>query len=457
MLPAAATHKEQCLAFFRAGLAAADPQQAVANHLVYKDGRLHIRLAGNKGVRTGDWSRIHAVAFGKAACRMAQAAHAVIPPHLFNTPAIAVTNDENRGAVEGFEVVTASHPLPDANGLQAAGRVAALLSQATAGELVLLLISGGGSALLPYPAPGISLSDKTATTALLLNCGADISQINCVRKHLSQFKGGGMVRMAAPAEVHSLILSDVLGDDVSAIASGPSAADPTTFADAIAILRHYEVWSKTPAAVKAYLEEGAEGLHAETIKPTDAMLASADHTIIGSNAVSLQAVKFAAEQQGYDARIYHECLCGEARQVAEQWVIRCKTLLENDIPHPIAMVAGGETTVTVTGNGKGGRNQELALAFAVFAEQYQLPCQWTFFSAGTDGRDGPTDAAGGIVDRDTLQRIRQNGIDPGASLINNDAYNALKAADALVVTGATGTNVADLQILLLQPNRIQPH
>lgn len=434
--------REQCLALFKAGVAAADPHKAVKNYFSSYD---------NPCFRSDDDAKIHIIAFGKAACAMARAARQSIATDKLLEPGIIVTTYDNVTPIDGFEVIGAGHPLPDQKGLQAAKKVAEKCHNAKENEWVLALISGGGSALLPYPVEGVSLADKIAATELLLACGATINQINCVRKHLSNIKGGGLTRLAAPANVHALILSDVLNDDLGTIASGPTVADTSTFSDAIEVLNSKNVWDKAPLAVKNYLEEGAEGLHAETLKPTEAVFRQSTQTLIGSNAISVDAVFAATQQQNLLTSIYSKQLVGEARKVAEQWVLDCKKLIAQGLKQASAQIAGGETTVTVTGHGKGGRNQEMALAFALAAEKHTLPCEWTFLSAGTDGRDGPTDAAGGIVNSQTLNKIRDANIDPESALLNNDSYTALQAAKALVMTGATGTNVADLQILLLHP------
>lgn len=438
MTTTAANPFADALAMFQAGIAAADPKAAVIRHL---PDDLLADTTGN----------IHIIAFGKAACAMAEAARAHLAEARLTEPGIIVTSHDHVREVAGFDVYGAGHPLPDAAGLAAAQTLAARLQNLPAGDSVLALISGGGSALLPYPVPGVSLADKIATTQLLLACGADISQINCVRKHLSQFKGGGLARLAAPARLHALILSDVLGDDLSAIASGPSVADDSTFAQAIGILQNHGVWEQAPAAVRDYLQQGAAGLKPETAKSGDPLFGDVSQQLIGSNGLSLDAADQAAQHQGYQTQIFSRGLCGEARLAAEQLANQAQTLLTQGISQPIALLAGGETTVNLRGNGRGGRNQEMALAFALAAEKLQLPAQWSFLSGGTDGRDGPTDAAGGLVDAGTLSKIRATGIDPKAALDNNDSYTALQAASALIVTGATGTNVADLQVLLLHP------
>jgi glycerate 2-kinase len=445
--------RKDALSIFQAGITAADPYQAVKSYL-FADGQqleILLNLDDKTQKRTGKWSKVHLIAFGKAACAMAKAALEIIPAHLLTDFGIAVTNYENVTAIDNVEVIGASHPLPDEAGLNAALKCAERISRAQENELVLVLVSGGGSALIPYPVDSITLQEKIATTDLLLACGATINQINCVRKHLSQLKGGGMARLAVPADLHALILSDVLGDDLSVIASGPTVPDPSTFDDAIAVFIAKGIWDKVPAHVHHHLELGKLGNVPETPKPGDIAFKNTTHTLIGSNAISVQATLKASENQGYEAQLYSAHLCGEARNEAEKWVRYAKHLIDSGINKPLALLAGGETTVNLKGSGRGGRNQEMALAFAIAAQQHGLTGYWTFLSGGTDGRDGPTDAAGGIVDQDTLKRMIHAGIDPVATLDNNDSYTALKSSQDLLDTGATGTNVADLQVLLIYP------
>lgn len=450
-MPAAESRlREHAADIFRAGVAAADPYLAVKRVLKVDSRQLHIGL-DQRSLRSGEWRRLHLLAFGKAACAMATAAQEIIPAPWLAGKGLAVTNYDNVVAVDHFDVLGAGHPLPDANGLQAAKTIAARLQSTHANELVLVLVSGGGSALLPYPADGISLADKVAATQLLLASGAGINQINCVRKHLSKLKGGGLANMAAPADLHALILSDVLDDDLSAIASGPTVADDTTFADALDILDAFGIRQRVPLVVQNHLQQGAQGLRSETPKSGDAIFKNTGHTLIGSNAISVDAALNAARGLGYQTRLYSKQLCGEARLLAEE-LARHALALSADITRPTALIAGGESTVTLKGSGKGGRNQEMALAFALAAERCGLNGSWTFLSGGSDGRDGPTDAAGGIVDSGTLQRMRNAALDPKAMLDDNNAYPALEAANDLLICGATGTNVADLQILLLHPH-----
>ncbi|TAK64812.1 glycerate kinase [Methylobacter sp.] len=429
-----ASIRQDALSIFQAGIAAADPYQAVKHYLA--------------PTLFGNCSKVHLIAFGKAACAMAKAAQEIIPAGMLASRGLAVTNYENVTRIDNIDVIGASHPLPDETGLKAAHIIADRMKNTQKNELVLVLVSGGGSALIPYPADQITLQEKIAATDLLLASGATINQINCVRKHLSRLKGGGLARMAVPAHLHALILSDVLGDDLSTIASGPTIADNTTFADAVEILKAKGVWDQAPINVRQYLEQGKLGIIAETPKPGDDAFKHNEHTLIGSNAISVNAMLQAAQNQSYEIKLYSNRLCGEAREEAEKLVIHAKALT---ISKPTALLAGGETTVTLKGNGRGGRNQEMALAFAIAAKQHGLTGNWVFLSGGTDGRDGPTDAAGGLVDRYTIERMAQAGVNPINLLENNDSYTALKTSNDLVNTGATGTNVADLQILLIQP------
>ncbi len=452
----AASYRRCALRLFQVGVAAADPYRAARNALRMRGSRLEIRRDAadwSSNIRSEPWSRIYLVAFGKAACAMAGAAWDVIPTGLIAGCGIAVTNYENRADVEQqFDVIGAGHPLPDAGGYEGAGAIADYVRQAGADDLVLVLVSGGGSALVPYPPAVISLEDKIATTKLLLACGADITRINCVRKHLSRIKGGGLARLAAPADVHALILSDVLGDDLSSIASGPTVPDPTTFADAVDVLESAGVWDRVPASVREHLTAGCAGEREETPKPGDPIFRNVENTLVGSNRLSVDAVMDAAEAEGFETSLYSDALCGEARAEAAKLVRRVEQEMRKQKPdRPAALVAGGETTVTLKGSGKGGRNQEMALAFAVAAGRQQLDRRWLFLSAGTDGRDGPTDAAGGLVDPWTLERMIQAGIDPENCLAENDSYSALQKSNDLVQTGATGTNVADLQAILIHP------
>jgi hydroxypyruvate reductase len=427
--------RQNALSIFQTGIVAADPYQAVKCYL-------NPELFDN-------YVKVHLIAFGKAACAMIRAATEIIPEKKRSDKGIAVTNYENISCIDHVDVFGAGHPLPDINGLKAAQLIADRVSNAKKNELVLILVSGGGSALIPYPAGQITLQEKIAVTELLLAAGATINQINCVRKHLSRLKGGGLARLAAPADVHALILSDVLGDDLSSIASGPTVADDTTYAEAIDVLKAKGIWEQSPKNIRQHLNQGKMSIIAETPKSGDDIFTNTGYTLIGSNSISVNAMFETAQKLGYETYLYSKQLCGEAKTVATTLVERrLKSPLQSK---PVAWLAGGETTVTLKGKGRGGRNQEMALAFALAAEQQGLTGNWVFLSGGTDGRDGPTDAAGGLVDPQTIKRMMQAGINPAELLAKNDSYTALKTSDDLVITGATGTNVADLQILLIWP------
>jgi hydroxypyruvate reductase len=443
--------RRDAIRFFKAAVEAADPAKAVAGALTVRSGKLSIRTKTG-GARSKPWTGVRIVAFGKAALAMAKAAKKAVPKKLFRGPGIVVTNYENaeNAKLAGFTVLGAGHPLPDENGVLAAKAVADYVGEAAKGELVLVLVSGGGSALLPLPADGLMLDDKIATTNLLLASGADIGEINTVRKHLSRLKGGGLARLAAPADLHALILSDVLGDDLSTIASGPTVPDPTRFSDARRVLKRRGVWDKVPDAVRRRIEAGIAKRVAETPKPGDAVFSGAAATLIGSNGVSLARLREAAKRAGYAVAVFDDCLTGEARKAAAGFVKAACAAAKSKSRRKRALIAGGETTVILKGKGRGGRNQEMTLAFAIEAEKRGLR-DFLFLSGGTDGRDGPTDAAGGTVDSGTLARIRAKGAHPRALLDDNDSYKALTLAGDLLQTGATGTNVADLQILLLAP------
>lgn len=437
--------------FFEAGVEAADPALGVRRNLRVRDGKLELGPA-HTPVRAGPWPVVRVIAFGKAACAMAEAARDIVPGERWRGPGVAVTNHENVTEIPGFEVIGAGHPLPDADGVRGAKALAAVAERCQAGDFLLVLVSGGGSALVPYPEDPVSLADKTVTTEQMLGCGADIYELNTLRKHLSVLKGGGLARLASPAAFHSLILSDVIGDDLSVIASGPTTADASTYADAKAILTGYDLWDSVPSAVREHLTRGVEGRIPDTPKPGDPIFDRGGATLVGSNGASLAATRASAVAGGFETEVYSDALTGEAREQAERlasMLVDARAGRQGDAQgRPRAWIAGGETTVTVVGRGRGGRNQEMALAFALAAERRGLHEGWVFLSGGTDGRDGPTDAAGGVVDPRSLGRLRATGADACALLDDNNAYEALRRSGDLLTTGATGTNVADLQILL---------
>ena len=435
---------------FADAVAAADPRAAVVRTLHKQPNSSQIQsTAKPQSFQLQEFSRrkVRVVAFGKAAITMTEGALECVPEDLLIEAPVAVTSYENVIQHGKIQILGAGHPIPNADGLKAARKIAKTVRAAKADELILALISGGASALLPMPPPSITLEDKRNATQLLLTSGADIHEINTVRKHLSELKGGGLARLAYPAALQVLILSDVLDNDPGTIASGPTAGDLTTFSDAKGVFLRRGIWEQIPNSIQAHLDRGCDGLIDETTLPEDEIFRDVSNTIVGSNLISLDSICQSAKSAGYDVQIVSKALMGEARSVAEKFLMRASAPIER----PTAFVAGGETTVTVRGSGLGGRNQEMALTFAIDADSRFNNLSWVFLSGGTDGIDGPTDAAGGLVDPGTIPRIHNAGYDPRLLLDNNDAYHALDHAGDLLVTGATGTNVADLQILLIHP------
>ena len=393
--------------------------------------------------------RIALVAVGKAAIPMARAAEERLGPAL--TTGLAVTTEA--GALERIRVRTAGHPVPDQRGLEAAAEVEALAESLGREDLLLVMLSGGASALLPAPVAGLTLADKARTTSLLLRSGATIHELNAVRKHLSRLKGGGLARAASPARVVALALSDVVGDDLSTIGSGPTAPDPTSHTEALAVLERRLVASDVPGAVREHLTRGARGERPETPKPGDPLFRRVTTRVIGSGRLSVEAAAREARRHGYRPVVLTTRLEGEAREAARVLVAILREAIDTAPQRaaPICLLAGGETTVTVRGQGQGGRNQEMAVAAAVALEGFPAPA--VVACLATDGIDGASDAAGGIVDDTTTTRGRELGLAPPAAfLAESDTRNYLGPLGELIVMGPTGTNVADLVALVTTPS-----
>ncbi len=372
------------------------------------------------------------IAVGKAAVPMMREALGQIEEP---RTALAVTNHENYCEIEGATVLVGGHPVPDENSAIAGRKVIELLQSATVLDRVVVLVSGGGSALLVSPVEGVSLEEKATLSQQLLASGLGINDMNLVRQKLSTLKGGGFLRHAKHAKICAYILSDVIGDDLRAIASGPTVGAIGSNNDARKLLLDAGLWSDVPLAIQKHLS---------SIEPAP-QESTAENTLVGSNRHSLNAM-LAALPKEFMGRIESDHLTGDVEQAAETIVAAAECAPKN---HPIALIFGGETTVQIRGTGRGGRNQELALRVAELAEKRLCP-GWVFLSGGTDGRDGPTDAAGGITCADTLLQIRSTGASPSELLANNDSYQALRLGNALLMTGGTGTNVADVQVFLRQ-------
>jgi len=426
---------------FQAVIKAVDPYTLVKNELSRID----------EARRRGHYSRLLVVGFGKAAYPMAKAvANASLDIAMDGrivTKYGHLGAEALRGNIACFE---AAHPVPDENGLNATVEIVRALQGADERTLVLCLISGGGSALLASPLPPITLREKRELTQALLSAGADIRELNTVRKHISRVKGGRLAEMAYPAEVLSLILSDVIGDPLDVIASGPTAPDETTYGDALAVIDRYRLRGKIPDAVTETLEMGGRLEIPETPKAGDAVFAKVTNVIVGNSRIALGIAEAKAKEAGCETTVLTAELTGEAAD-AGRWLAgkarEAKRSLAGGAGKKICLIAGGETTVAVLGSGRGGRNMELALAFA---EEITGTDGITLLSAGTDGTDGPTDAAGAFADGATAERAAKTGMAAESYLMNNDSYTFFKAEGGLFVTGPTGTNVMDIQIILIE-------
>ena len=431
-------------ALFSAAVAAVDPARLLQDALTRQPGQLSVRVGGHTSRFSLDHNAF-VLGAGKGAGRMAEALLPLLGEHLRG--GVVVVPQDAALSLEPLHVIAGEHPLPGPGSLRGGHYLTALLAECGPSELICFCLTGGASSLLVGPVPGVSLKDKLAMNRLLLACGADIQEINTVRKHLSRVKGGQLARQAAPATVISFILSDVIGDDMSTIGSGPTVADPTTFSAAWHILERYGLLAASPESVKRHLSAGMRGSVAETPKPHDPIFAQVHNYLLGSNRLALEAAASAARQRGVHTHILPEPLAGDTTRAARTFAQQIRARLAQD-HRPRCLLAGGETTVRLTGTGRGGRNQEFAL---VVAGQLQGEAGWTLLSAGTDGRDGPTDAAGAYVDGYSVSRARAKGLDPAAALHNNDTYPFFAALGDIFQPGPTGTNVMDIKIALLGP------
>jgi hydroxypyruvate reductase len=409
----------------KAALRAADPSAAVEAILTRRKDLDH-------------YERIFVVGAGKATGTMARSAERVLGKRI-SAGSINV-KDGDPVKLRRIEVHPASHPIPDERGVAGAKRIAEICAEAGERDVVICLLSGGASALTPYPADPVTLAEKQETTRLLLECGANIHEINAVRKHLSSFKGGRLAKIAAPAHVLTLIVSDVVGDNLDVIGSGPTAPDSATFDTALAVLDKYALRTRVPENVRSKLEGGQD----ETPKPGDPVFDGVENIVIGSNQRSLDAAAREAKGLGYRTLVVSSTIEGETRDIARMHAAIARQIREHGQPvkAPACVISGGETTVTIRGTGQGGRNQEFALAAAIDIAGLR---DVLVLSAGTDGSDGPTDAAGAMADGATVERARGAAAD---ALRNHDSYPFFKDLGDLIVTGPTGTNVMDIHLIL---------
>jgi glycerate 2-kinase len=436
-------YREHLRAIFEAGLRAVDPAEAVSRAVREQGGRL---LVADKAYRLDDYERVFVIGAGKAGAPMARAIEEVLGDRLAD--GWINVKYGHTAPLRKVRVQEAGHPIPDEKGLQGAGRIARLASEAGEKDLVFCVISGGGSALLVSPAEGIDLGQKQAVTSELLACGASIQEINAVRKHLSKIKGGQLARLCWPATMVTLILSDVVGDPLDVIASGPTVPDTSTFDDCLEILERYELSGRLPRPLIEHLEQGARGALPETPKPGDPVFDRVQNVIVANNLQAVLAAGRQAASLGYEPLVLSTRMEGETREVAGAHAAIFREVLATGHPlaPPACILSGGETTVTLKGRGKGGRNQEFSLAVAL---RVQGQDRIFFLSGGTDGTDGPTDAAGAFADGTTVERARGLNMEAARYLEENNSYPFFEALGDLLITGPTNTNVMDLRICLI--------
>lgn len=428
---------------FDAALRAVDPAAATKRHVVREGNNLQI---GGISCDLDRFDGIYVVGAGKAGAMMAGAMESILGDRL----AGGVVNVKygHTAPLQRVELIEAGHPIPDAAGVEGTAKIAGLLERLGENDLAFCLLSGGGSALMPLPADGVTLEEKQAVTGRLLRCGATINEINAIRKHISRVKGGRLARLASPARLVNLVLSDVIGDPLDVIASGPTVPDESTYSDCRAILERYGLKDDLPPSVTRHLDAGIAGTEPETPGPGDPVFDRTQNVMIANNRQALDTARTEAEKRGYNALVLSSSIDGETREIARVYSALAREIARHGdpVPGPACVISGGETTVTLKGGGKGGRNQEFVLAAATGIGGME---RTVVFSAGTDGTDGPTDAAGAVADGQTLERAAKKGLDADACLDDNDAYHFFEPLGDLVMTGPTHTNVMDLRLLLV--------
>lgn len=427
-----------------AAIDAVKPLQLIKNQIRLLDSILHIK---EKQIDLSQYRNIYIIGAGKASAFMAESLEEVLGDRV--TSGAVVVKYDHGAPCQRTKILEGGHPIIDENGLAGTEQILTLVKEAGAKDLIFCLISGGGSALLEKLPGGISLSDLQKTFKLLLDCGAAIEEINTVRKHLSLVKGGQLARAIAPATCIALIISDVIGDPVESIASGPTAPDPTTFRQTWQVIEKYKLVDRLPGAVKNYLQQGIEGENPETLKPGDSIFDKTQNIVLGNNFLSLKIAEQTAIGLGYDTLILSSQIQGEAKEIARAIAGMIAEIAASGHPlsRPACLLMGGETTVTIRGTGKGGRNQELVLSALLSLKNISRP--YILVSCGTDGTDGPTDAAGGMISGEAWEKIKKLNLSPQAYLDKNDAYHFLEKVDGLITTGPTGTNVMDIVFALI--------
>ena len=435
--------REDALNIFNAGIKAVDPANAVKRYLTRQDDRLEIQ---GQTYDLSKYENIYVIGMGKASAAMAQAVEELIGDRL--KAGVLNVKYGHTVPLKIVRVNEAGHPVPDEAGLSGTRQIIDMLRQTGEKDLVFCLISGGGSALLPCPVEGVTLEDKQLVTKALLECGATIHEINALRKHISQVKGGRLATLAYPSTMISFILSDVIGDDMDSIASGPTVPDTSTFSDSLYILEKYKIKHKVPSAVIEFLEKGVRGDVEETPTAHDPVFRQVQNVIIGSNIQAVTASRQMAEELGYNTLLLSTFIEGETKDVAKVHAAIAREIINsgNPVERPACVISGGETTVTIRGEGLGGRNQEFALAAGIDINGLK---EVIILSGGTDGTDGPTDAAGAIADGTTMERARKLGLDAELYISENNSYHFFKQLDDLIITGPTFTNVMDLRLVIV--------
>ncbi|MDH4222646.1 MAG: glycerate kinase [candidate division Zixibacteria bacterium] len=435
--------REKALSILQASLKGADPKLCVKRFLKFENGYIS---AGNFRKRLDQIKRIIVAGAGKASALMAQATEEILEDRI--DQGIVIAKEGSGVPLEKIKLLFGGHPFPDENGAKGTQEILQMLSEADSNDLVIFLLSGGGSALLVSPVDGVSLKDKKRMVQLLIECGANIDEMNTIRKHISKVKGGRLAKIAYPAQSVSLILSDVIGDRLDSIASGPTAPDPTTFDDCFEILNRYKLFSKLPKSIKRFLGKNKDNQENETHKPGDMVFEKVENVIVGSNLLALEEAEKKAKKLGFNTLLLSSTVSGNTTEAAIEHASLAREIregLKNPAP-PVCLISGGETTVEIKGNGKGGRNQEFVLVSAIHIQGLK---DVVISSMNTDGIDGPTDAAGAICDGTTVSRANKLNMNPKDYLKRNDSYYFFEKLGDLIKTGPTNTNVMDIHLILV--------
>ncbi len=437
-------YKRDILRVIWGAIDSANPESAVRECLKLRYENLHV---GNRIIDLGKINNIYVIGAGKATPVMAKTTENILMKRLKG--GLIGTKYGHSVPLHNINIMEAGHPIPDKNSQLCAQRTLRLAGSCETNDILICLLSGGASAIWSAPQPPIKLEEKKQVTEALLACGADIHEINTIRKHISNIKGGRLAEVAQPAMLITLAISDVVGDQLSSIGSGPTVGDPTTFKNVFDTVNKYDLMTKLPQSVSDIVWDGYKKLIKDTPKPSNAVFSKNIELVIGSNKKALEMAQQTARYLGYKVQIVSSQITGEAKEIGLKLVEQAKQLSASQQPgdKPWMLLGGGETTVTLSGRGKGGRNQEMTLAAAVAMEGTG---NITFASIGTDGTDGPTDAAGAIADGSTVERGKANGLDANFYLANNDSYNYFKTTGDLIKTGPTGTNIMDIQVLIVE-------